>query len=764
MSKWKEVKGKYFVNPYNFISLSERCTRITTSKKDEKVTGFIQCTLIPKTPIFIPNTSNDNVFNLNCEEHKSFDFYSYTDISKKNGKKADYKCKFQDPVIPGSSIRGVIRSAFEAVTNSCLSTVNENVILYKRIPAIELTGKPGLLIRGEKGNIELIETEKYMLKYRRSNKDTNFISKIPEQMSENLINELLEKKFEIKGRKISFLDNRRGKIELNGLIKNRFNKLDTVCYKNKNEYKFENLSYHCKMTKNERNALLCNIGERIKGEMEKKEFESIIEELYDKSQSFHNIDDLKDGEIVYVEVGNHYDNKDHMPKIVKNVFSKSHNFKNVREAMILKGEDFIRKHHISVFNCEKSDKKIEVSKDDIEYQLNKLLNIYQDSKINKKNTQNKTWYKEYSELFNRFKVEKIDILPVYFREIDGKFYFSPSCITKEVYYNKITDLIKDYSLCNNKDNLCEACRLFGNLNDDNVKVASKVRFTDATIKNKAKNKRDYYIKYKPVNGDDSLITLKELSSPKISATEFYIDCNNVSNFYTYDYYKDEKENYKLNIPNIKGRKMYWHNYKLKDESNLDTIATDKLTNRNVTIRPLNTKYPNGEDIEFNFRVYFEDISKNQLDKLINILNLGNDENEQDDKKKRLHKIGMGKPLGLGSVEIKVDDVKIRKISMDKDRKTIKYELKPYFKEPNFEEVFDNKDNQIVIEEFMKITTFYIDEFYKDNIKISYPVAIDGKARTNKRAGYQWFVGNATLNKKYKLPKITEDVKLPELKK
>ncbi|CCQ92996.1 hypothetical protein CULT_1170017 [[Clostridium] ultunense Esp] len=752
--RWKEVENKYFINPYNFISLSNGCTRETSDDEDKEdsLTGYIQCTLIPKTPIFIPNTSNDNAFNLSYKAHKSFDFYSYTDLSGENGKKVDCKRKYYEPVIPGSSIRGVIRSAFEAVTNSCLSTIDDNYILYKRVPPGELTGSSGLLIKDENEKIELFETERYMLKYKRCKGDRNFISYSEKPLSKKLFTELL---------RISFLNKKGNKVYISSYIKN--NKIDVQGFNDKET----KLLYHCKMTEKEKRALL-EEGEKIKGEKEKKEFKGIIKELYRKSEKFHDIDDFEEGYKVYIKVGDSYKNLDRMPKTVINVFRERPNSGGFRKGVLLKGEDFFRKHHISVLDYDGLDKEnpIEVEEDNIKYQLDELLKIYQDLAINKGNTDYKKWYEEYKDLFYRFMNENRSkiILPVFFRKIGENIYLSPACVTKEVYYNKIADLIKDYSLCNNENNLCEACRLFGNLNGDKVGVASKVRFTDAIVKNKVKDKRNYYVKTKSIDGDDSLLTLKELSSPKISATEFYIDINGDSSFYTYDYYKIGNKKYKLYKPNIRGRKMYWHNCKLKDDIYLDTMVGEKPSKFNITIRPLNTKYLNGESIEFNFRVYFEGISKSQLDKLISILNLGNDKNEQEDKNKRLHKIGMGKPLGLGSVEIKVDDIKLRKIAMDENRETIKYRLESYEREPNFTEVFSNDRNKEALEEFLRITIFCIDEFYTKNVKISYPIATAAREGKNKKAGYQWFIANTELSKRYKLPKIKDNVKLPELEK
>ncbi|MEQ8170896.1 MAG: hypothetical protein ABRQ38_18550, partial [Candidatus Eremiobacterota bacterium] len=51
-----------FINPYNFIPLEEKCDRkynYEDIKKQNKLTGWIECSLQTLTHIFIPNTTNN---------------------------------------------------------------------------------------------------------------------------------------------------------------------------------------------------------------------------------------------------------------------------------------------------------------------------------------------------------------------------------------------------------------------------------------------------------------------------------------------------------------------------------------------------------------------------------------------------------------------------------------------------------------------------------------------------------------------------------
>ena len=133
-----------FLNPYSFIPLPEE--KSLYEKEDAIYTGVIHYTITTKTPTFIPNTSSEQAFEKTdlfykkmCKErnrqyaeshkHNSYDFFSYTNLDK--GKRYDEEC--HEPVIPGSELRGVIRSVYETLTDSCMSSLNGDTILSIRI-------------------------------------------------------------------------------------------------------------------------------------------------------------------------------------------------------------------------------------------------------------------------------------------------------------------------------------------------------------------------------------------------------------------------------------------------------------------------------------------------------------------------------------------------------------------------------------------------------------------------------------------------------
>ncbi len=131
------------INPYTFVPIHEVESRERTvgtaeiyQDKKKLHTGVMKCRLYVKTPIAIPD-----VESLKDEEHKTYErFYQ-------EGEK---------PTIPGSSLRGMIRSVYETATDSCFSTMKEDTILTKRSEAGEARFySPGILCR---------ENEEWILK------------------------------------------------------------------------------------------------------------------------------------------------------------------------------------------------------------------------------------------------------------------------------------------------------------------------------------------------------------------------------------------------------------------------------------------------------------------------------------------------------------------------------------------------------------------------------------------------------------------------
>lgn len=141
-----------FVNPYNFIPLGNG--KAKQSRSGGEYTGVIEYSVLTKTPLFIPNTSTDQAFPAENPEHKSYDFFSCEDLNGTNG---DRPCP--RPVIPGSEMRGMVRSMYEIMTDSCMSALDDDVILSKRTAEVYKAGLIQRIGSGENVVYQLVEAE-----------------------------------------------------------------------------------------------------------------------------------------------------------------------------------------------------------------------------------------------------------------------------------------------------------------------------------------------------------------------------------------------------------------------------------------------------------------------------------------------------------------------------------------------------------------------------------------------------------------------------
>jgi len=613
--------AKIFVNPYHFIPLQEKCKKEIkyvdgrAENDANSKTGWIECEIETKTPIFIPNTTNDDFFHerQNGVSIKSYDFYSYKDNKEQNTQ------KMNEAIIPGSSIRGTIRSAFETLTNSCLSTTDDNHILYKRVTS---PASPGRLVKRDNDWV-IVECQKYMLKTRDCWADNS-----PE----------------------------------------------------------------------------------------------------------HNISSYKEGESIYFSAGDRYKNKRYMPIVVTAINKNLNRNCNIM-GYLHKGEPFgQRKHHESVFV--ETDTTHPATKRDIENLLENYK-LFQDKTVNLHYKQGEHGgYESNIEISNSSKLDKLNGALIYFVEYNGKFYLSPAAIGREVFHNRLKDLLSkgDYSPCTTHEKLCPTCALFGfagkeSKKDDDKKknaIASRVRFSDA--------KSDNLKFLEPV-------ILPELAGPKASATELYMKKPNGRNVAIWNYdYAEITQNRNKSIlngysPQIQGRKMYWHQGGMKTFENenkrFDYEAWSKKKKRNVNQKieysdRLVKVRPVDKGVNFTFKVHFNQITENELKQLLWVLSIGG-------KDGLAHKIGMGKPAGLGSVSLRVNDVKERTVKLENDG--FKYNIE------STKPKFSNSDlgsSENTIKAFQKMANF---DKHPDDAH--YPYCVDNNGN-HIPENYNWFVGNKQI--------------------
>ena len=198
--------------------------------------------------------------------------------------------------------------------------------------------------------------------------------------------------------------------------------------------------------------------------------------------------------------------------------------------------------------------------------------------------------------------------------------------------------------CDRIDALCPACRIFGRVVDETVKtgelnaLAGKVSFTPAQLVSKGEEVWES-------------VPLAVLSSPKPTFYNFYLFSQEAPGT-AVDYdgrpVIDARGNVSRNKAYqvaLRGRKFYWHypdaNGKPDAYAREDGVR-DKL---NGTVELL-------KHGTFSFAVDFDNLTRYELGLLLYALELDGPDSEM------CHKLGMGKPLGLGSVKVTVDHLQL----------------------------------------------------------------------------------------------------------
>ena len=149
----RRKNGQLFINPYNFVPVDLQKTQRfdITQPQEESLTGYFDCVVKCRTPLAIPDTARGKEKE---EGHFAYPLFTIDG---------------QTPMIPGSAIRGVIRSVYETLTNSCFGTMQKNTrITARNVEAFS----PGLLIH-RNGTWELHAAERRLLVTDRSFHEKN---------------------------------------------------------------------------------------------------------------------------------------------------------------------------------------------------------------------------------------------------------------------------------------------------------------------------------------------------------------------------------------------------------------------------------------------------------------------------------------------------------------------------------------------------------------------------------------------------------------
>lgn len=523
-----EPSKKTFINPYTFVSVKDEIKnkQNAESRKEESLlTGCIKCKLTVETPLAIPDALTKKEM---VKEHFRYDAFRMGD----------------EVVIPGSSIRGALRSVYEALTNSCMVTTNGEEHITKRSDLGVF--RPGVLKleSTEQGNREwrLYEAKRIALVSSNYKKINDEPGKVQYSRFNIQIEESTGKKY----------------------IESANQKL----------YNGQEVAITLK-----------DVGHK---KQDKKKNTS--REVWD----YHTIDTISQG--------------------------------RGTNCFLYLGEVISNKHAESVFQTEK--KPLDLSSDMIQKAMRALedtLLMYRSESVNRNLASTNPLEKHYG--YRGYEGAKSSgNIPLWFQEKSGKLYLSMAAIGRISYHNSMSGIMNGHAPCKSRNHLCPACSVFGMVGKekDSRSLGSHIRVTDAYgIRDISTTAPNY-------------ITLKELGSPRTSYLKFYsVDGRE---------YDEEKAQ-------IRGRKFYWH---IPEVNNNSTIfSTTEKTKRNASFELIE------KDNEFIFDVFYDSITDDELNMLLWTIALPSEVDEKGKQRILMHKLGHGKPLGLGSIRIEILGIRER---------------------------------------------------------------------------------------------------------
>lgn len=724
----EEDKTLRFVNPYNFVPLLGKCNRRIPesgnmeSEEAGRLTGYLQCRMKLLSPLFIPNSSSDTVLLSENEKNeneksgkkksgkkKGYEFFSYEDLSERDTDKASdtWPQPPSEPVIPGSEIRGAVRSVFEAAFNGCMSSISGERMLSRRTNDPKL---PGILFQTN-GQWFIRSCEKAMLFVEREwikGRTENMGVLVPEEQYDRMK----------EGQEIWI-------------------KLSQKAFRTRKGNK------------------LISIGKVIE--------KYYIPECEDNAEWEVKKSNLK--EEGFLQGWLHKGEPFGMKKHHESVFYESNpkgTEKRVPEEDIRLLKELLEEYKDSKKN---KQKKAQEWYHDYKLSPDKLIPVYYSK------TKDQHYYlspacigkEAFIKTINGLLKNNGDYRPCGFLsdgdqsdgdqsdgdQSDGNQSDGNQSEDNRSDGNRPDGFLSDGSRseddrsdCVQSDGsrpylgrkLCSACRIFGMVGKEEKSgtyaYGSKIRITDAKLAEKIGNTEKLF---------SEPLCLPDLGEPRPGAAEFYTKSpysvsegtkengdGKEGRYWTYDYklkYESAGGKNKLtrqlleeNQPEIRGRKFYWHS-----DPNLKSYEKIAPGLMNQRIRPILAK---DSETVFSFRVYFEHLSKQELGQLKWSLDFGDPS--------CAHKIGRAKPLGFGSVQIFVDSLQLRKI----DAETGLWELQKW-EEPDFSKFMPEPDINNKAAQTLKRMADWINR----PKYVSYPLGEDmtgKKDSKNKSASHQWF--------------------------
>ena len=594
---------KTFLNPYNFIRPIYRkrephhvLGNCPPPPHDRYVgrTGRITCKLTVETPLFVTDSHAVEIRKIEQKDESG----KGMGIMKDHPVYRFFRSK-EKPTIPASTLRGTIRSIFEASTNSCFSSFTEKKLSYHYSTG-ENTGKAPWLVPAR------VETHG----------DKCYLRLLPGASNLQIIPDDLDQlKKGPRGEQYAAWLYRYWPIKPSGSL----TKTDRI---NRQTRNFQS-------TRRKGGEVSVNglgHGDEVFALIERRQHAHPHIRYWD-------VLEVESAQTTQAELE------------LKRRITDSRNQKVVRGWLCLNNKNIETKHSERLFYalCDPRNHTVVELPEEVQKAYELLIEDYQErhSKIvNKLKADAKSPEKSYNNkpALSRFIFSTLDrkvqtgtlVYAMLSGSIDKPIvdFIVPVSVPRVGYERSIADLLDPTNesshlhRCTQYEELCPACRTFGWVHDAPEKdveitaFASRIRFSQAEF-----DKDDLQ------QGER---TLAILSSPKPTTTLFYLKKSQST-------LPDGGTDYDSSNAHLRGRKLYRHHYKLYWEE--ATRSSEDGSDQNRTIREF---MPKGKSAEFT--VEFHNLADEELGALLWSLEL--DEG-------MFHRVGYGKPLGFGSVNIEI---------------------------------------------------------------------------------------------------------------
>ncbi len=218
--------------------------------------------------------------------------------------------------------------------------------------------------------------------------------------------------------------------------------------------------------------------------------------------------------------------------------------------------------------------------------------------------------------------------PIFFLlEEEQVTYFGDTLMFRLPYFHTPFDLIPSHLRSESDVDLAEAIFGYTPAGSRKEGKAGRIFFTDAHCE---PTQNGVWLSERPA-------TPAILSSPKPTTFQHYLTQQEPDTKQRLDHYDSPPPHKTV----IRGHKLYWHRGTVGQGDLTEKVAVDWSTDTQHTqIKPVKA------GVSFHSQIHFENLSKVELGALLWSLTLPGKTNKQ-----YCHKLGMGKPLGMGAIKI-----------------------------------------------------------------------------------------------------------------